>query len=212
MCTLVDVPVLTSFIKVAKSRRSVKGQFSRRIVSKRLLEHVLEAATWAPSAHNSQPWSFIVIRDKPAKRRLAENMAEAWRRHFEKDKTSSTETERRIAGSIARISNAPVLLVACLTTELTQKYVDEKRKKCEYVIAVQSVAAAIQNLLLAAHESRLGSCWMCAPLFCPETVRETLGIPDHVDPQALLTLGYFKGRIPPPPRKPISETIHVDCW
>jgi nitroreductase len=76
----VDSTVLTRFIEVAKSRRSVKRGFSRRTVGKRLLEHVLEAATWAPSAHNSQPWSFIVIREKSTKARLAENMADAWRR------------------------------------------------------------------------------------------------------------------------------------
>jgi F420 biosynthesis protein FbiB-like protein len=208
----VDFEVLTSFIKVAKSRRSVKEEFSRRTVGKRVLERLLDVARWAPSAHNSQPWSFIVIRDKPTKARLAENMAKAWRRDFEKDKTPNIEAERRISASITRISNAPVLVVACLTTEHMQKYVEEKRKKCEYLMTVQSVAAAIQNLLLAARESGLGSCWMCAPLFCPETVRETLGVPDHVDPQALVTLGYFKGRISPPPRRPASETIHFDCW
>jgi len=208
----VDSTVLTRFIEVAKSRRSVKREFSRRTVGERLLEHVLEAATWAPSAHNSQPWSFIVIREKSTKVRLAENMADAWRRDFEKDLTPSIETERRTAASKTRISNAPVLLVVCLTTELMQKYKDERREKCEYVMAIQSVAAAIQNLLLAAHESGLGSCWMCAPLFCPDTVRKTLGIPDHIDPQALVTLGYFKDHIPPPARKPTSETIHVDRW
>jgi len=203
---------LTSFMETVRSRRSVKQRFSERPVGDDVLKQVLEAATWAPSAHNSQPWSFVVIRDNAVKRELAESMALAWRRDLEQDSTPRDERERRIADSIDRISNAPVLLVVCLTKEHMQKYRDERRQKCEYMMAVQSVAAAIQNLLLAAHELRLGSCWMCAPLFSQESVREILGIPRHVEPQALVTLGYFEGSIEAPPRKSMAETAHTDRW
>lgn len=203
---------MTSFMETVRSRRSVKQRFIERPVGDDVLEQVLEAATWAPSAHNSQPWSFVVIRDNAVKRKLAESMALAWRRDLEQDSTPGVERERRIAESIDRISNAPVLLVVCLTKEHMQEYRDERRQKCEYMMAVQSVAAAIQNLLLAARELRLGSCWMCAPLFSQESVRETLGIPRHVEPQALITLGYFEGSIEAPPRKSMAEIVHTDRW
>jgi nitroreductase len=49
---------------------------------------------------------------------------------------------------------------------------------------------AAQNLLLAAHALDLGACWMCAPLFCPDLVKQTLDLPDDWQPQALLTSGY----------------------
>jgi len=203
---------LTSFMETVRSRRSVKQRFIERPVGDDVLEQVLEAATWAPSPHNSQPWSFVVIRENAVKRKLAESMALAWRRDLKQDSTPGDERERRIAESIDRISNAPVLLLVCLTKEHMQKYPDERRQKCEYIMAVQSVAAAIQNLLLAAHELRLGSCWMCAPLFSQESVRETLGIPRHVEPQALVTLGYFERSIEAPPRKSMAEIVHTDRW
>jgi nitroreductase len=57
-------------------------------------------------------------------------------------------------------------------------------------MAVQRVALACQNLLLAAHAHGLGACWMCAPLFAPALVQTTLDLPAHWQPQALLTLGY----------------------
>ena len=57
-------------------------------------------------------------------------------------------------------------------------------------MAVQSVALACQNLLLAAHAAGLGACWMCAPLFVPALVRQVLDLPEAWQPQALLTLGY----------------------
>ncbi len=57
-------------------------------------------------------------------------------------------------------------------------------------MAQQSVAAAIQNLLLAAHELGLGTCWMAAPLYCPDVIRDVLQLPDDWEAQALITIGY----------------------
>ena len=203
---------MSSLLEALKTRRSVKQEFIDRPIEDDVIFQVLESATWAPSAHNSQPWNFVVINDKATKRRLAENMALAWRKDFEREPMPIAEREMRTARSIDRISNAPTVLVACLNTERLKQYVDERKRGCEYTMAIQSVAAAIQNLLLAAHELNLGSCWMCAPLFCQKTVRETLDIPSDVEPQALILLGYFRGSIQVPSRKPITEIVHIDHW
>ena len=69
-------------------------------------------------------------------------------------------------------------------------YPDERCAQAEWTMAVQSVALACQNLLLAAHYHNLGACWMCAPLFVPDLVRVVLTLPETWQPQALLTLGY----------------------
>ena len=55
---------------------------------------------------------------------------------------------------------------------------------------LQSVAMAVQNLLLAAHALGLGACWMCAPLFAPEIVRDVLQLDADWEPQALVTVGF----------------------
>jgi nitroreductase len=83
-----------------------------------------------------------------------------------------------------------VLIALCLSMVDMDVYPDERRAHNEYLMAVQSVAMAGQNLLLAAHEAGLGACWMCAPLFVPDVVRDMLELPDDWQPQALLTLGY----------------------
>jgi nitroreductase len=57
-------------------------------------------------------------------------------------------------------------------------------------MAVQSVGAAAQNLLLAAYDLGLDAGWLCAPLFCPDTVRAALDLSPTLHPQAILTLGY----------------------
>ncbi len=69
-------------------------------------------------------------------------------------------------------------------------YPDDMRQNNERTMAVQSVAMAGQNLLLAAHALGLGACWMCAPLFCPEVVQRTLDLPPDWQPQGLITVGY----------------------
>ncbi len=93
------------------------------------------------------------------------------------------EIDRDVARSRERITAAPVVIVVCLSTiGLDDHY--------ERLMAIQSVAAAIQNLLLAAHEAGLGACWMAAPLYCPDVVREVLQLPDDWEAQALITIGY----------------------
>ncbi|MDQ3674033.1 MAG: nitroreductase family protein, partial [Gemmatimonadota bacterium] len=76
---------------------------------------------------------------------------------------------------------------------------DETRQESETTMAVQSLGAAAQNVLLAAYELGLDAGWMCAPLFVPHKVSEALGLDLKLVPHALLTLGYAEGD--PPKRR-----------
>jgi F420 biosynthesis protein FbiB-like protein len=108
--------------------------------------------------------------------------------------------------SIQRFVTAPVLILPCLTMEEMDRYPDRARRRAEHAMAVQSVAAAIQNLLLAAHALGLGACWCCAPLFCQGLVRRILRLPRAWEPQALITIGVPSHTPPRPPRKG-AETL-----
>jgi F420 biosynthesis protein FbiB-like protein len=101
--------------------------------------------------------------------------------------------ERDVGRSYQRITQAPALILVCLTLAEMDSYPDPERQQKEWLMAVQSTAMAGQNLLLAAHALHLGACWMCAPLFCPGTVTETLNLPPDWQPQGLITLGYPDG-------------------
>ncbi len=121
---------------------------------------------------------------------LAGAMGARLRRDLEADGAPAAVIEADVSRSYARMTNAPVLIVLCLTMADMDIYPDERRSHNEYVMAVQSTAMAGQNLLLAAHEAGLGACWMCAPLFCPDVVKTALGLTEDWQPQALLTMGY----------------------
>jgi len=198
-------------LKVFTGRRSVK-EYLPKEVSNEVLSRILEASRWAPSAHNAQPWRFIMIQNSATKQRLAEAMASRWNHDMSRSCVPKEQRESLVKASVERFENAPIVIIACLTMENMDEYPDERRKKIEYIMAVQSVAAAIENMLLVAHGEGLGSCWFCGPLFCQDVVRAILKIPQHVDPQALITLGYPANKPTPPPRKPLEEIVHQNHW
>ncbi|MEM3816042.1 MAG: nitroreductase family protein, partial [Candidatus Bathyarchaeia archaeon] len=116
-------------------------------VSQEIILRLIDVARWAPSAHNAQPWRFILITDSDAKRRLAEAMASDWMRDLEKNGVPKEEIEKLTGESIKRFSEAPVLIVAAVTMRDMHKYSDRRRQRFEHLMATQSLAAAIQNIL-----------------------------------------------------------------
>lgn len=184
-------------------RRSVR-RYQPKPIPSVVVDQLLEAAVTAPSAHNRQPWRFAVIETEPQKVALAHAMGERLRQDRRGDRDPSTDIEADVARSFARITSAAVLIVVCLSMEDMDVYPDAVRSANEYQMAVQSTAMAGQNLLLAAHAAGLGACWLCAPMFCTGTVRDTLGLPAHWDPQGMITLGYPAHPGKPFVRKPMS--------
>ena len=193
-----------------RARRSIR-RYRPDPVPRQTVDRLLEAATWAPSAHNRQPWRFAVVDHLTAKERLAAAMAEQLRADRLRDGDDPAHVERDAARSHDRITAAPVVIVACLTMRDMDRYPDERRATAERTMAAQSVAMAVQNLLLAAHAEGLGACWMCAPLFCQDTVRRALSLPDDWEAQTLITLGYAADSGRPRGREPLeTRTIYVE--
>jgi coenzyme F420-0:L-glutamate ligase/coenzyme F420-1:gamma-L-glutamate ligase len=164
-----------------RTRRSIR-RYLDRPVPPELIDQLLVAATSAPSSHNSQPWRFAVITTSSVKAQLADRMGERLRADRLRAADRVEEIDRDVARSRERITSAPVIVVVCLSIDNDDQH--------ERLMAIQSVAASIQNLLLAAQDAGLGACWMAAPLYCPAVVREVLQLPDDWDAQALITIGY----------------------
>lgn len=196
---------------ILKGRRSIRI-YKQKKVEIKTIKCLIEAAIWAPSAHNSQPWRFIMIEDFETKVKLAEAMADRWMIDLERDGIPSNERLKLRGESIKRFTESPIIIIACVSLEDMDRYPDSRRQKCEWTMATQSLSAAIQNLLLAASVYGLGACWYCAPLFCKEEVRRVLGIPVDVEPQALVTVGYPAETPPAPKRFPLSKVIFKDHW
>lgn len=182
------------------TRRSLR-RYQPHPVPDDLVEQLLTAATAAPSAHNRQPWRFVVIGSPQAKEALALAMGDQLRADLTADGLPPEAIEKDASRSYQRLTQAPLLILLCLTMADMDRYPDGRRQDNEWLMAVQSVAMAGQNLLLAAHALGLGACWLCAPLFCPDVVRNSLDLPADWQPQGLITVGYpvesrEKGREP----------------
>ena len=170
-------------------RRSIR-RYTHQPVPRNVIESLIEAAIWAPSAHNRQPWRFAVITNATIKERLASMMGEQLRRDLTADGVSEEVIAADTTRSYARITGAPAAVLLCLSMQDMDTYPDQRRSANEFLMAAQSTAMAGQNLLLAAYQAGLGACWMCAPLFCQAVVKQALELPDDWQPQALITLGY----------------------
>ena len=187
-----------------RSRRSVRG-FLPDPIPQETLETILETATWAPSAHNHQPWRFVILTKLEDKRNLAHQMGSDFQRDLLGDGLPEDEVDRIVCRSQIRIELAPAVVLLCLDATQGDQYPDAKRQQAEYLMGVQSVALAGGALLLAAHAYGLGGVWVCAPLFAPQAARSALALPEHWEPQGLILLGYPARVSAPRPRRALSE-------
>jgi coenzyme F420-0:L-glutamate ligase/coenzyme F420-1:gamma-L-glutamate ligase len=175
--------------ELIKTRRAIR-RYQNKPISREQIAHLLDLACWAPSAHNRQPWRFAVLTQPTDKARLARAMGERLRQDRTADGDPPDDIERDVARSYVRITGAPVVIVVCLSMIEMDVYPDPQRGHHEWVMAAQSVSMAAQNLWLAAHSQGLAACWLCAPLFVSNLVRETLDLPADWEPLGLMTLGY----------------------
>ena len=199
--TPIGLEALQPFLR---SRRSVR-RFRPDPIEPALVRGLLEAARWAPSPHNRQPWRFVVQQKADSRQRLAQAMGERLRLERLADGTEPQAVEADVSRSYARITGAPLAVLLCMTLEQMDRYPDARRSRAERRMAVQGVAMAGQNLLLAAHAAGLGACWICAPLFAPEVVRQVLELPEDWDPQGLVVIGWPAEAPPERERMPLEQ-------
>lgn len=186
------------FFAVLSRQRACRA-FSDEPVSDEVVERILEAATHAPSAENTQPWAFIVIRDAEARARIGALTEATWNRSgrdFSSDRLSPALLADVDHGATGGVSGAPVLVVVAGDTT-----------RCVESALAASVFPAIQNLLLAANACGLGSALTTLPTFAPELATD-LALPDSMRPMAVVPLGYPQRPLGAPVRVPVAEKAH----
>lgn len=173
----------------ALARRQSVRRFTDDPVPEHICAELLAAAALAPSPHGRQPWRFVVIAHGPGRETLIHAMADEWRAQLQHDSLDDGHIAARIGASTSRIRQAPLLIMPCVDTAVIDAYPDPSRQHAEYLMAVQSMGCAIQNILLRAVDLGYDAGWMCAPLFCPDIVRTALQLATTDIPQALIPVG-----------------------
>jgi coenzyme F420-0:L-glutamate ligase/coenzyme F420-1:gamma-L-glutamate ligase len=171
-------------------------------VDARIAEELVALACAAPAPHHTRPWRFAHVASAEARDRLADAMAESWRADLEAEERPVQEVARLLDRSREQVTDAPLLLLACLALDGARPWPDEARRRGERDMFVQSLGAALQNMLLAAGERGLVGYLKGAPLFCGDAVREALRLPVSWEPTFLVLLGRAEDGFIPPSREP----------
>ena len=134
-----------------RSRRSVR-RFKPEPIPDSVIERILTTATYAPSAHNLQPWRFVIIKIPMSNRRLAKTLTDKMRLDMQAEGAPESEIEKRVTNSLRRIDEAPVIIMLC--RDVTDVRVNTPE---ETIMNIQSTALAGLQLLLAAHAEGLAA-------------------------------------------------------
>ena len=194
---------MPDFFEVVDTQRAARSFLPDDVDDETILR-ILTAATRAPSAENSQPFVFVVVRDPASRAAIGELTARLWQsgaRALEEERLSPAFLAEVDQGAMGGIAAAPVLVVVCGDTRLTFEQ-----------SLPASVFPAVQNLLLAAHALGLGSTLTTLPVLGGDTLTELLGLPTEVVPMAVVPLGHLPAPLGPSRRRPLSEKAHRERY
>jgi nitroreductase len=187
-----------------------------------VLRRVIEAATWAPSGGNRQPWRVIAVRDAEKKRRLRDLYQGPWQRYARGQRRAleALSEEARCKGEralraadhlAAHLDEAPVILVFCFNPELLA--ITDLSLGRPSVVGGASVYPAVQNLLLACRAEGLGCVLTTLLCLAEAEIRPLLELPEPWATCAFVPIGYPAGRgHGPVSRKPVAEMAFLDRW
>ncbi|MBM4136149.1 MAG: nitroreductase family protein [Nitrospira sp.] len=157
-------------LKAVKERRSIRD-FQKKEIPDGIIDKLIEALIWAPSAGNLQSRKFYFIRDEKFKKRIA---AAALNQNF--------------------IAEAPLVIIGCTDSRISYKYGDRGVD----LYSIQDVACSIMGMMLVAFENGLGSTWVGA--FHENEVSKILNLPYNLRPVVIVPVGY-PSKIPYPPQR-----------
>jgi nitroreductase len=181
---------MSDTMEIILGRRSIR-RYQEKDIPNEVLDDVLEAARWAPSWANVQPWEFVVVKDKSIKEQIQKNVPS------------------RNPSSLA-IVNAPVLLVVCGQLKKSGCYDDQYPTKFGSDWFMYDLGLATQNLCLAAHASGLGT--VIVGLFDHDRVGEVINLPANHEVLVLIPIGYPNQKPQPRKRRERDEFVHFDTF
>lgn len=197
------MPTKTEFQNFLRARRSIR-RFQAQPIPDGIIETILTTATYAPSAHNCQPWRFVVLKKEAQseRTRLGRALTHQMEVDMQAQGAQANDIEKRVKTSLRRLAEAPLVIMLCRDINAVRTHSPQ-----EALMGIQSVALAGLQLLLAAHAEGLGGNWICWPLYAQQPARNALGLPDAWEPQSLYFLGYPAEKPEPKTLIPTSEIV-----
>ena len=210
----------TDFYDILSTTRSIR-RISTKPVDDEVLNRVLQAAIWAPSGGNRQPWRIIAVRDRAIKQQLSDIYSQRWSEYVDMNmkrvegmpENIVEATRKGLAiGTQLATSLADVPVVAMFVHDPREVFVTDGNLGRTPVVGGASLYPAVQNLLLAARAEGLGGVLTTLISASENEVRPILQLPEPCGVYAMVPLGYPQGNHGPLRRAPLEHMVKFDVW
>lgn len=194
-------------IEIIKSRRSIR-QFKSKPVNEHTIRALIDAARYAPSNSNRQPWKFLVVTSLALKNRMASETIKEWKKRVSVLDEDIRGDIERYGSNFGFFVKAPVVIVALYKKpSLIAEKIAGKRNnnKACFSGEVVSTSMAVQNLLLMAQALGLGACVMTGPLIAEDKIKKMLKVASHHNICCIIPVGWPVKLPLAVPRKSVNE-------
>ena len=192
-------------LKTIHSRRSVRV-YKTGMVTDEQLERILEAARWAPSGANSQPWEFIVTRDKKKMKKVREIYLNEWKQRKLEDPVHYKGLKKDYVGDVS------VLVLICGDPRTMQVYLTTRQPADREKLFQASVANAVEHMMLIAASERLGTVWVSVREEVEAELRMLFGVPQPLRLLWVVPIGPARVWPRPRRRRELSAFVHWECY
>jgi len=186
-------------LELIKNRRTIR-KYKNTKVPREVIEKIVEAGRWAPSAHNLQPWKFVAVDTQESIEKLAGIVDKKADELYSGFGLVMHDTARNL-------KTARVLLLIYADGVMSKKFhkLGTPYGEIGNIYEIQSVTAAIENMLLYTHSINLGAAWYGIALFCEKEINDAFGQSDRL--MAVIALGYPDEKAPETKRKDTQEIL-----
>lgn len=192
-------------LDIIRHRRSVRVYKTGKVTAKQL-EAILEAARWAPSGANTQPWEFIVTRDRKKMKRVREIYSQEWRDRKKEDPVHYKGLKKDYVGDVS------VLVLVCGDARTKQVYLTTRQPADREKLFQASIANAVQQAMLAAAGMNLGTVWVSVREEVEPKLRKLFKVPDELRLLWVMPIGHTSSWPKAKPRRPVSAFTHYEVY
>lgn len=190
---------------VIQKRRSVRVYKSGK-VSEEQLQTMLEAARWAPSGANTQPWEFVVTRDRKKMKRIREIYDNEWRQRKREDPVHYKGLKKDYVGDVS------VVVLACGEARTKQVYLTTRQPADREKLFQASIANAVQQMMLAAASMNLGTVWVSVREEVEPELRKLFHVPEPLRLLWVVPIGHARSWPKAKPRRRVQDFTHMEVY
>jgi len=194
-----------SLLQIIEHRRSARI-YKRGKVSDAQLETILEAARWAPSGANTQPWEFVITRDRKKMKRVREIYANEWRRRKMEDPVHYKGIKKDYVGDVS------VLVLVCGDPRTKLVYLTTRQPSDREKLFQASIANAVQQMMLAAASMNLGTVWVSVREEVELELRELFKVPNDLRLLWVVPIGHARSWPKAKRRRSVSSFTHYETY